>query len=341
MSGPPDAPAVAGPDPPPGLGVVVIGRNEGDRLRRCLDAVPAGVPVVYVDSGSTDDSVGMSRRRGVAVVELDLATPFTAARARNAGAGRLVERHPAVRVIQFVDGDCELVPGWLAAGGRALADDGRAGIVCGRTRERHPERSIYNRLCDIEWDVPAGEVAACGGIMMVRADVFAAVGGFDPAVIAAEDDEFCLRVRRTGRTVVRVGHDMVLHDAAMTRASQWWTRSVRCGYAYALGAGLHGRGPERHFVRERRRAVIWGGVVPLLAVVPAVPTGGWSLALFGLYAVQLARVYHGLRRRVAVRRHALAYAAACVLGKFPQAVGVWRYARDRRRRRAAQIIEYK
>lgn len=68
------------------VGVAVIGRNEGDRLRRCLNSVRAIADrVVYVDSGSIDDSVDMSRAQGVLVVELDMVTPFTAARARNAG----------------------------------------------------------------------------------------------------------------------------------------------------------------------------------------------------------------------------------------------------------------
>src|SRR5947207_307333 len=60
------------------LGVVVIGRNEGDRLRTCLSAVAGrNLPVVYVDSGSTDGSVATARGLGADVVALDLTTPFT------------------------------------------------------------------------------------------------------------------------------------------------------------------------------------------------------------------------------------------------------------------------
>ena len=40
------------------IGIVAIGRNEGERLRRCLNSVIGrGLRVVYVDSNSTDDSV--------------------------------------------------------------------------------------------------------------------------------------------------------------------------------------------------------------------------------------------------------------------------------------------
>jgi glycosyltransferase involved in cell wall biosynthesis len=46
------------------VGLVIIGRNEGERLRRCLASVGAGgCDVVYVDSGSTDGSSEVARSR--------------------------------------------------------------------------------------------------------------------------------------------------------------------------------------------------------------------------------------------------------------------------------------
>jgi len=70
----------------PPAGIVVIGRNEGERLRACFDALPGDAScVVYVDSGSTDGSVELARARGIHVVELDMSVPFTAARSRNEG----------------------------------------------------------------------------------------------------------------------------------------------------------------------------------------------------------------------------------------------------------------
>ena len=54
------------------LGVVAIGRNEGERLRSCLLALgPQSLPIVYVDSGSTDGSPDLAVSLGVAVVEFD------------------------------------------------------------------------------------------------------------------------------------------------------------------------------------------------------------------------------------------------------------------------------
>ena len=92
-------------------GAVVIGRNEGDRLRACIESVlPSFRTTVYVDSGSTDGSIPLARSMEVEVVELDMDRPFTAARARNAGFERLKEIKPELAYVQFVDGDCEIVP---------------------------------------------------------------------------------------------------------------------------------------------------------------------------------------------------------------------------------------
>ena len=58
--------------------------------------------------------------------------------------------------------------------------------VCGRLRERFPDASVYNRLCDAEWDAPPGETRYCGGNAMLRLQALRAVGGFRDDVIAGE-----------------------------------------------------------------------------------------------------------------------------------------------------------
>ena len=324
------------------VGVVVIGRNEGERLYTCLRSLdPATHPIVYVDSGSSDDSVEQARSFGVEVVELDLSTPFTAARARNAGFERLLQVAPDIRFVQFVDGDCEIHPEWLVRGADALAADEKRGVVFGRLRERHPERSVYNRLCDIEWDVPVGERRASGGNALMRVEAVRRVGGFNPAVLAAEDDEICLRIRREGWKVIRIDAAMGLHDAAMVRFGQWWKRAMRAGFAYAQGAALHGRSPERHFVAERRRVLVWGFALPLCLAALAWPTGGWSMLGFLLYPVQVLRVFRRNRGRPVSRRSVVAYSMACVFGKFPEFLGLCRFYRTRLRRAPVRLIEYK
>ncbi|MFW6085613.1 MAG: glycosyltransferase family 2 protein [Myxococcota bacterium] len=321
---------------------MVIGRNEGEHLERCLASVVGRVEcTVYVDSGSTDGSVDRARAFGCEVVELDPSVPFTAARARNAGFARLRARVREVEHVQFVDGDCEVVAGWLETADLALRAEPGLGVVCGRRRERRPEASAYNRLCDMEWDTPVGPASFCGGDAMVRALAFAQVGGFDPSLIAGEEPEMCVRLRRAGWRIERIAHEMTLHDAAMTRFDQWWRRGVRAGHAFAEGAALHGGAPERHWVREERRIWALGAAIPALALGAAVPSGGLSLGLLSAYPISAARVYRADRLRGYPVRQAALNAAFTTLGKFAELQGALRYWRGRRRGKRSSLIEYK
>lgn len=324
------------------VGAVVIGRNEGERLIRCLESLKGRVsPIVYVDSGSTDGSPDRARALGAEVVPLDLSAPFTAARARNIGFARLQELLPDLGFVQFVDGDCEIVEGWLEAARARLLSRSELAAVCGRRRERYPEASIYNALCDLEWDTPIGDTTACGGDSMMRVRAFSEVGGFNPELIAGEEPELCFRLRARGYTIERLDHEMTLHDAAMSAFHQWWKRNVRSGHAFAEGAHLHGDSPERYFVRETKRIVAFGAALPAAAVLGALPTLGLSLGLLGAYPILFARVYARTRSRGVSEKVALAYAAAMAIVKFPELEGFLKFHRERRRGTRSKIIEYK
>ena len=321
------------------VGVVVIGRNEGARLGKCIESVAATArTVVYVDSGSTDDSVPMARAKGVAVVELNMHLPFTAARARNEGFRKLRELEPNLAYVQFVDGDCELAGDWLKKAALFLSLREDVAVVCGRLRERYPERSIYNLMCDIEWDTPAGETKACGGIAMMRAASFERVNGFRADLIAGEEPELCIRLRALGWRIWRLAEEMALHDAAMTRFSQWWRRCVRGGYAFAEGAALHGRPPARHWVRESRSAWLWGLGIPLASLIAALLAGPWMLSILLVYPLQIARLaLRGQRKPL----DNWARAGFLVLGKFPEMLGQIKYWRNRLGNKTNTLIEYK
>jgi GT2 family glycosyltransferase len=295
--------------------------------------------VVYVDSGSTDGSLELGAQLGARVVALDLTQPFTAARARNAGAAFAAEDKQHVRYIQFVDGDCELVSGWLAEAREFLESHPDVVAVCGRRRERFPELSVYNKLCDLEWDTPVGQARAFGGDVMIRSAAFQEVGGYRSDLIAGEDPELAIRLRQTGGQVWRIDADMTLHDAAMTRFSQWWRRSVRAGYAYALGASIHGAPPERHWVRESRRSWIWGFFVPLLGVLSAL-AGHFkvSIAALIIFVLQWLRLFINGRGD---RRLRLASATFLIIGKFAEVTGQVRFLWHRFARKKARLIEYK
>ncbi len=324
------------------LGAVAIGRNEGERLRACLrsliDAEDAGVRVVYVDSGSTDGSVEMAKALGAEVVDLDMSQPFTAARARNAGLERLLELERNLQYVHFIDGDCEMLPGWMVEATAFLDEHPDYGVVCGRRRERYPDRTIYNLLCDIEWDGPTGEVKACGGDSLMRVDVLEQVGGFRPDLIAGEEPELCVRIRKAGYRVFRLDRDMCLHDAAMTRFDQWWRRSVRSGHAFAEGAALHGAPPERHSVRNVVNAIAWGLVLPMGILVSILVFGPVALLLLLIYPLQVVRL---ARKGPREGRANWFWAFFLVLSRFSETVGGFKYWVRQVRKGPIRLIEYK
>jgi serine acetyltransferase/GT2 family glycosyltransferase len=325
------------------VGIVAIGRNEGERLRRCLSsAANCGCPIVYVDSDSTDGSLACAQSFGAETVELDRSQSFTAARGRNAGSRRLTEMRPDLEFIQFLDGDCELCDGWLAGAARFAQQHPEVGVVCGRRRELDPARNIYHAWTDMEWDTPVGEAKYCGGDALVRAASLERIGGYREGLIAGEEPEMCVRMRDAGWKVWRIDRDMTLHDIDIRSFGQWWKRSVRSGHAYAEGAALHGAPPERHWMKESRSIWFWGAAIPLLAVLFAWSTGGVSILLAGIaYLALFAKIFLS---RQAERAEAVAtsasFAAMCMAMKWPQAIGQLMYWNRRLRRSPSEIIEY-
>jgi GT2 family glycosyltransferase len=322
------------------IGVVIIGRNEGDRLKRCLETVSDYASrAVYVDSGSTDGSVAASEGLGFTAVDLDSRAPFTAARARNEGFNRLLQLQPSLDFVFFVDGDCEVSPGWLGFAGRFLTEHPDVAAVCGRRRERFPEKSIYNLLCDIEWAAQLpGEAKACGGDVLMRVSSFRTVDGYRAELICGEEPELCVRLRQAGWRIWCLDTDMTLHDAAMYRFGQWWKRMLRGGYGFAIGVSLHGAPPERHWVREYRSAWLWGLWIPLCICSLTLIIGAGALPLFLIYPLQVIRL--ALRGKRSARENWW-LAAALVVCKFPEMLGELKYLIDRYANRRVQLIEYK
>jgi len=320
------------------VGAVVIARNEGDRLRRCLSSIPDNIHIVYVDSGSTDGSLEWAREQALELVELDTSVAFTAARARNAGFRRLQEIVPHLEFIQFVDGDCELFESWLRAGLTELDSREAAVVVCGRIREHDPDRTIYQQLFDIELDLQAGPTTHCGGIFLVRANAFEAVNGFRPEIVAGEEPELCARLRKKGGEIWRLDTDMAYHDSDISRFGHWWKRMVRGGQAYTEGFLLH------HESREGRAVasiLFWGLLLPLVTLVSSWWILGWSLIFLALYPLQFLRIWR--REVVAGRSGRIARAQAffMLVAKFAQIVGMCRLLLFRVLRRHPTSIEYK
>lgn len=333
----------------PRTGLVAIGRNEGERLKRCLRSIPTGVPVVYVDSGSTDDSVSFAQQLGVAVEILSTTRGFTAARARNVGWNRLLRDHPALDFVQFIDGDCELAADWIATAEQALDAEPGLCAVFGRRRERFPQASFYNALCDDEWNVPIGLVQSCGGDVLFRVTALEQAGGYSDDLIAGEEPDLCLRLGQKGWKIRRIDADMTLHDADIHHARQQWLRARRAGHAYAEHVARNGPSAFPNWRRARNSIVLWGAIIPTIGALCAIaalllcawPLGLIALMIAAFYPAQIARLSLRKWRSGASLSFALQYGAWMILGKFAQLGGLLRYHSKRARGGPTRLIEYK
>ena len=322
-------------------GVVVIGRNEGERLKRSLRSIVSRADrVVYVDSGSTDGSVEYARSVQVNVVRLDMRMPFSAGRARNEGFFFLREKYPYLEYIQFIDGDCELDREWLALGVVFLKKNKDCAVAAGRRKEKFPQASVYNLLCDIEWNTPIGQAASCGGDFVVRCAAFEQVGGFNPVVVAGEEPDLCYRLRQHNWTIFRLDHAMTLHDAAITKFSQWWKRAVRSGHAYAQGYMLHRKDGRGYYRKPFMQAWFWAFIFPASVVMAALFINKLFFLFSLAYLAQFVKITFYTYKRLSNMKQAVIYGFFTVIAKFAQLVGQVIFLKRSLLKKGYSIFEY-
>jgi glycosyltransferase involved in cell wall biosynthesis len=329
-------------------GIIVIGRNEGERLERCFTSLSAHVRVVYVDSGSSDGSCAVAQAHGAVVIALSPDQRYTAARGRNAGLAWFASQTDPPDFVQMLDGDCELHQDWLAAAASALTLNPGLAAVSGRLRERYRDRNIYSRMCDDEWNVPVGPVSGVSGNAMFRLKPIEVAGGYTESLIAGEEIDLCLRIGRAGWRFAQIDAEMAWHDAAIFQFSQFWTRTKRAGYAFAEHVARNGRAADPAWVRSLLRMVFWGFAMPLAvgglllgaAFRPSATCLVLAFALLSLYGVQLVRMAQRMASQGADWRYALHFALLLSVGKFAQIGGATQYLANRVRRKGQQIIEY-
>lgn len=309
---------------PSTIGFVVIGRNEGARLEACLNSVLSiSNRVIYSDSASTDGSPALADNLGAVVVTLPADGQLSAARGRNAGYAELKRRFPECDAVQFLDGDCILQLGWIDAALAFFREHPQVAVVCGRRFEAYPDASIYNALCDREWNTTAGEATECGGDALMRVEAFDQVGGYRSELRAGEEPEMTARMRAAGWKIWRIDAPMTEHDAKILTLRQWWQRTQRGGYGYAQAWQATKGLPERLYARNLRSAFIWAFAVPLVTIVlPLIMRTPLLLLGFPiLYGLQFFRI--GSKAASGPLRWTSA--GLLLLAKFPEAIGAARY----------------
>ena len=321
------------------IGVVIIGRNEGDRLVKCIESAKTQIDkIIYVDSNSSDNSIQNANEREVETVQLDMSIPFSAARARNVGWQSLVEKYPQLKYIHFIDGDCTFFDDWISKAHGFLDNHPNYAVVCGKRCEKFPDNSIYNALCDVEWDTPTGDALSCGGDALITIKALQNVSGYTNRFIAGEEPEMCFRMRNKGWKIHRLDANMTHHDAAISKFSQWWKRAKRCGYAYALGFDAHGNSPEKYKKKQLVSSLVWGAIFPIFTIFCAITLSPACLILLGMYPFQIWRLYRSSELNKPLRTK---WACLIVIAKFPESLGVLEFYLHKVLRKQSTLIEYK
>jgi GT2 family glycosyltransferase len=329
----------------PALSIVIIGRNEGARLQHCLQSVrpvhsvKGKVELIYVDSASTDGSPQAASNVDTQVIVLHGGIQ-TAARARNAG-----WQQACAPYILFLDGDTVLTPDFIPAALKVLESDSGIAAVWGHRRELYPERSIYNRVLDLDWIYPAGNSDFCGGDVLMRRSALAEVEGYDPALVAGEEPELCRRLRARGYRIVHIDASMTRHDLNMTRFSQYWRRAVRAGYAYREVSNRFCETADPMWLQESRKNLrngsFWIAWFTVTLVLLAF-RNAWVLPWVALLIVFVARSAWKARSRAPGQPGLLMlYGLHSHLQQVPTLVGQLRYLLDRHAGRQGTQIEYK
>lgn len=326
----------------PLVSIVVIGRNEGERLIRCLESIHAinldgfHIETIYVDSASGDGSPARAAALGARVIEVQPQRP-SAAIGRNAG-----WRAAQGEFIMFLDGDTVLHPGFIA---RAL-EEMRApevAVVWGHRRESRPEQSIYVRVLDLDWVYKPGVSEFCGGDALMRRRVLEESGGFDDTLIAGEEPELCRRLRAQGHTILHIDAPMTLHDLAIGTFAAYWKRAFRAGYAYAELAARFGSSNDPLWQRESRRNLIQGALLMLSpAMLLLSAWQPWIAVMLALLAIAL--ITRTLRRCAWKSRFIgtrTLYALHSIIQQVPIMFGQLGWYADERRGRLRFLIDYK
>ncbi len=325
----------------PPISVVVIGRNEGDRLVACLRSINESeypresLEVIYVDTNSTDDSLDRAKELGAKVISINPKRPCAAA-GRNAGSA--VATHG---LVHFFDGDTIIHPRWFHEAVEAMKNSNVA-CVFGRREEIAPSHSIYNFWTHHDWYVVPGKADSCAGDALFRKDVLLAAEGYDESLIAGEEPDLCYRIRsEQSKVILSVDAPMTRHDMGMTKFRQYWTRCTRTGHAYAEVGGRHRGMHSWRQARWKHPIHVVGGIVAL--VVSIVLPSWWPFSAWVfLEAVAWFRNACRLRVRVGTMRDALRYSLHHYLSKLPITVGMCGYwVRAFFRRSPRALVEYR
>ncbi|WP_323675930.1 glycosyltransferase family 2 protein [Halorubellus sp. PRR65] len=269
----------------PTLSVVIIARNEEDRIRGCIESVftaADGVDpfeVILVDSASTDDTVDLARDYPITVLRIP-------EELTSVGAGRFVGNRVARGdLVLQADGDMALTDEWL---GRALS-----------YLRSHDVAGVEGWLNECDATAPMA-VDAIAGVALYDRDALESIGGFAPYLQSYEDIEVGFRLTTAGHRLVRlpiVSANHPLDDPLAEPFRRW-----RAGYYHGVGQAIRygARNPRvlaKLVARQRYKfALLAWLAVGALSILSPVAVVAWALASAFAFAIVAKRL--GVRRAI-------------------------------------------
>ncbi len=256
----------------PAISVIIPCRNEEEFLSVCLTSVRnqvtpvASHEIIVVDNGSTDRSVDEAVRAGVQLV---LLVQGRVGAVRNAGAAAA-----RGRVLLFLDADVVLTPEWTDRARERFWswDCGDSDEIWGawyaiRANGGWIERAWFEPM---RW---GPKTHMNGGHLILRAETFSRLRGFNEAMETGEDFEFCSRAKAAG---IRIENDERLV-------------AVHLGYPRTLGMFFirelwHGRGDVQSWDAFKHSRVAMAAVVSTHASLAGLT---WLLCVDSQYSAWL------------------------------------------------------
>ena len=252
--------------------------NQRDTTLQCLSSLmenkDMGFNVVLWDNGSEDGTAKAVADAFPSVLTHYHPGNLGVASGRNAAAKLALETFSPTHLL-FLDNDMLVEPGFAAALFEPFTADDQVGQTQAKLRFMYDRKRLNDGGgCNINFllgrtrPVGYGEIdrgqydevkpcVACGGAMMVRADLFQRLGGFDSSFdpFGPEDLDFSLRLQKAGYTVLYVPGAMAYHAVS---------HSFGKGYN-----SIYARNKTRHwFLLLKRHAPFWKKVVFMSVTAP-------------------------------------------------------------------------
>lgn len=312
------------------LSVVLITRNQAWNIARLIESVlkvtlcVPSVEIVLVDSASTDETIELARRYPVSIFRLKSGQRLSPAIGRYVGYN---QTHG--EFVLFLDGDMELLQGWLEPALNFMRATPRVGFVMSTSVVNLPRTPTQQSAASHEnmSFTPPRESSrvpfVAGAAALYRHSVLERVGPFNPYLYSEEEPELCLRIRGAGYSVSLFDQPIVRHyDDAPVALSNVLSRRSR---NFHLGIGQAARFHFPHTLFWRWVKERWWG--PAAALLAAAGFGSAFLGLltrdfmwFGLWILGLCF----LTAFLAARKHSLRAALVAAFNWFVMAEGFLR-----------------